>query len=308
MTTSPTLPQNLFCPPVDRPTLRDPQHQAQFDQRGYVVVPLLDAEQVAQLQSGYERLESRLADGFYSSLWSQDAGYRAGVNALIAAALADSAARYLANYRLVLGNFAVKQAVPASVVPLHQDWSFVDETRFASVTIWSPLIDTNHQVGCLAVVPGSHRFCDNLRPNGQGDAACSPYAPLAQEIVEHHLLELPLRAGEGVIYHSRLLHYSGPNRGAVPRVAVVGVGIPQEAQLRHYYRVSPREVETYAVAEDFYWREAQLGERPRACPCLEIASTPQTPFTSEQLAQRLAQYQRERSATAARPGTSQQAP
>ena len=51
----------------------------------------------------------------------------------------------------------------------HQDWTFVDERRFRSVTVWCPLVDVEQRNGALELLPGSHRILTHAR--------CSPSLP-----------------------------------------------------------------------------------------------------------------------------------
>lgn len=245
-----------------RPVFQDPALEARFREVGYVALELLTAADVAALHALCARLNPHYDAAFYTTLWSSQLDYRQQVFTGLREILEPRWAPLLADYRYVLGNLAVKRAGDAeSRVPLHQDWSFCDESLFTAVGVWVPLVDVDRDNGCLHVVPASHRWCENVRPNGPGDVG-SPYAHVYPLIGDEYLHPLPLTAGHMVLYHPRLLHGSPPNRTSLPRIAAVSMTLPREAPLEHYYRRSPEEIEVYQVDDDFYWREVVLEGRP----------------------------------------------
>jgi ectoine hydroxylase-related dioxygenase (phytanoyl-CoA dioxygenase family) len=62
----------------------------------------------------------------------------------------------LADYKPIIANF-IRKKTDGGEVPLHQNWAFVEETKYTSVSIWCPLVDSTVENGTLQVVPGSHK-------------------------------------------------------------------------------------------------------------------------------------------------------
>ena len=117
--------------------------------------------------------------------------------------------------------FFVKQAHTPQFVDWHQDsayWGFESEDV---VTAWIALTESTIENGCLRVVPGSHRrpevphairFAENnLLVRGQGAAV---------EIPDDETRCVELSPGEMSVHHVRMLHGSGANGSAGPRVGL----------------------------------------------------------------------------------------
>lgn len=103
----------------------------------------------------------------------------------------------------------------------HQDNYYIEaEPAGALVSLWIPLVDVTPERGCLRVWPGSHlygrRAVHVLDPEGAlgRTAACS--LPGTIESVD-----LPMRAGDGVLLHGDLVHSSNDNRTGKYRPALL---------------------------------------------------------------------------------------
>lgn len=142
--------------------------------------------------------------------------------------------------------------------------------------------------GCLRVVPGSHRFRDEVVPNGASGKNFWPFAGIATELKEKYLREIPMKAGEAIIYDSRLLHSSGGAHLQHDRVVAAAVVIPREAPLLHYFMVSQTELDVFEVEDDFYWKDVQLWSMPTQARRLGRVAFTRMPFTLEELARHMA--------------------
>lgn len=108
-----------------------------------------------------------------------------------------------------------KPSEVGSPFPVHQDWTYfpsVDDTMIAAIIHVSSATD---EMGCLRVVPGSHRL---------GRVADS-HGNVPNDLLANHPLEsaIPLEANPGdvVFFHYFLLHGSMPNRSAQVRKTVL---------------------------------------------------------------------------------------
>jgi hypothetical protein len=232
-----------------------------FERDGAVVVSLLDAEEVATLLDFYQREGAGSELGFHATMFSGDVGYRARVDEVVKSIMTPKLLPYLHEYRAVVGNYVVKERERAdSAVPVHQDWTFVDETRMESLNVWCPLIDTTPENGRLHLFKGSHRLLNVVR----GPFFPNPYVTNAKVIARSYLSEQPLRAGEAVIYSHALVHASPPNRSAKPRPAANLALVPAEAQMIHAY-LDPEDPsgrpEIFSVDDAFFLSNI-IGERP----------------------------------------------
>lgn len=262
------------------PTSPDPSLTQSLVERGYLKCPLLSPDEIARLADVYETIQHPATRGFHATMFASNVEYRRAIFTAIAAIMKAPLARWLPGYELRVANFVVKEGgMTDSEVPFHQDWSFVDETRFVSLNVWCPLVDVNSDNGCLSVVPGSHR--STTVPRAHADA--HPFVEILDQLRERHVLEVPMQAGEGLIYDGRLLHGSPPNRTNVRRVSVGVVMVPIGVPILHAHRISPTEVEQFEVDEDFFHRHVP-GTRPVGAESRGIVSAPLRKFSSAVIA------------------------
>jgi len=268
--------------PAARPTVfRRPDLEAQFERDGFVIVPFLQPAVCAAIRALFDRLESGIASGFYSSLFSASREYKAAVDREIRAAVGDAPGVYLDGYRPLVANFVVKMPGPESDLPVHQDWNIVDETRFASVNCWFPVTRVGEREGPLMVMKGSHRLFNELRGSPRFPSALDDLRGL---IRERYLTRLEVAVGEAVIHDNRLVHASPANRSASPRVAVCLNMIPAAAEPWHYFRGDDGTVECYRVAADFF-TSFRIGDKPRGDLLGTLRDYHPEPVTPAQLAE-----------------------
>ena len=257
-----------------RPIFTDQQLQEQFDKHGYVKVPLLKMQEVQKLIEFYQTLNNdHVGDyGFHVSLDNEKHEFVSKVVHTIEDLVKEKAKAVFKDFQLFTASFVVKEPGLQNVVPPHQDWTFVDESQYTSVTVWIPLQDVDSENGALGFIKGSHRFFDYPR--------CSPSPQSPAPLADHYVTLFPyisvieMKAGEALIFSNKLIHASPPNITNQARVAV-GFGVThQEAELIHYYEVpgkEPKQVEKYVVTKDFFlqYNNKNLGklfdkgERPR---------------------------------------------
>jgi ectoine hydroxylase-related dioxygenase (phytanoyl-CoA dioxygenase family) len=226
--------------------------KAQLAEDGFAVVDLLVPTAVEVLRAAQRQHAQPTDPGFDSTILSSDCRLRAAVHEAIRSVIELPLRAMLGDYRIAVCTFARKRAGCADgEVPMHQDWSFVDESRYASFGVWCPLADVDLANGCLQVVRGSHATDHPPR------AACSPflYPGLVTELRERFLTAVPMRAGQAMLFDNRLFHCSPVNRSAADRVAATAVLIPMQARLRYYHapdRRAPHKVEVFEVEDSFY--------------------------------------------------------
>lgn len=229
--------------------------QEQFERDGYIKMNLLQAEEIEQLKSYYlgKHFDNKIEDGFHISLDNQDSQLVDEVGQKIRSILEPKTHDIFENPKVFTASFVIKEPGLRNIVPPHQDWTFVDESEFTSVTLWTPLVDVTEANGALGVIPGSHHLFSHPRssPSPQSKSPLADHVFTLFPYVE--LIEM--KAGETLIFNNRLIHASPPNVSDQPRIAV-GIGVTQqEASLIHYYHVpnsEPALLERYKVDEGFY--------------------------------------------------------
>jgi ectoine hydroxylase-related dioxygenase (phytanoyl-CoA dioxygenase family) len=228
----------------------DDNLQQQFERDGIVSIQLLSVEEIEVLKKSYAEIENDFSDlNFHSTMFSTNPAYRQRVSAVISNAISNKLKAILYNYKILFANYIVKEPNPNTAVGIHQDWSLTDESKFTSVNVWCPLIDINKQNGVFFGLKGSHITFNNVR--------YTPYEDNAYEGLVDYITSnsegYELKAGQAVIYHGGLVHYSHPNNSTERRIAIGSALIPEGAVNLHYYKPQESEkLEVYAVNEEFY--------------------------------------------------------
>lgn len=255
-----------------RQLFRDEALETRFWERGYVIVDLLDGDTISQLRSAFDRFAEHHWEGISPTILSLDLDYRAAVHQEVGAVMDPSLAAWLDAFRMCHAGFVPKSAAsPISAMELHQDHAWVDESLHQGVTVWCPLVDTGEHNGWLGVVDGSHQV-------GPHERAALPFAwpDLAEEIYEHHLTYLEIKAGQALLMHPALFHASPPNDSPDLRLVAAGMAAPVEAPLLYFHADfggDTSKVDVYTVDDDFYQRH-MLGSRPDAAPVTSVHREP----------------------------------
>jgi len=260
--------------------------QAVFDERGYVVVDLLSMSDIERLIEIHDDSTAELVSGPYLfTAMSPDPVHRQTVSNGIRSVLAPRLSGLLQGYRPVLGNFFCKLPNCDSEFHIHQDWSFVDETVHASVTIWCPLQQVNEENGTLAVVPGSHRLTSHPR----GFVTRFPYSELEPMLKAKYSCHLSPKMGQAVFFHQRMFHWSRPNETSERRLAFNCFVAPEEAMLL-FPHVDPKRhpdgIEIFAADEELL-TSFILGERPNNARSLGWVDSKPEPLTESVLEREL---------------------
>jgi len=240
-----------------RRTFADDDLESTYRSEGWVAIPLLDAGAAAELRESIGDLIRVRPDQFAATLYDADATYRATVDERLRPVFEELLAPWVVRQRTFVANLLVKPPGTGTDLGVHQDWTFVDEQRWSSATVWCPLVDVDEANGTLEVLGRSHRIAPSWRGSPK---LVSPYDGIEEE-VRHHGTALRLPAGTAVVYDHRLVHWSRPNLSGGDRPAI-GVGIvPAEAPLIHL-RGGDAGIVEYTVPDDFL-HDFSFGAPPR---------------------------------------------
>lgn len=237
-----------------RKMFRDAALQAEFDEKGYVVVPLLTLEQVDDLYS-YYKTENKRMDGYNGtyaefSVLNAELSHRKKIFDKISGTVLNEANKWLLDCKPIIGNFICKEPGMGKV-PVHQNWAVVDEEKYSSVSVWCPLVDTDLVNGTMGMVNGSHKFFRGAR----GSYANKTFDDIAPWVVENYVTFIPMKKGDAIILDDSIIHYSTDNKSDNIRLAVQLICLPQEADPWHYtFRDEPSGtyVDLYKVDPQYY--------------------------------------------------------
>lgn len=234
--------------------LIDATQQKKLEENGYVHFPFLNKNEVEMLKVLYKKYEPyhQFKEKFHHSTFHiGNNAIAQEVDAALQSILLAPIHRFFEDFTLFVGNFMIKETDAASEVVPHQDWTYVDETKYGSLNLWIPLQDVNQKNGCLTFLPKSHQLKPTLRT--------SPYFPSLFDNVMHlakkNMVGVPMKCGEAVLFYRSTLHGSYPNISGKKRVNVVQGIYNKNAQLHHYFMEQKDKNIIYdfeITKEDFY--------------------------------------------------------
>ena len=109
----------------------------------------------------------------------------------------------------------LKPALHGSSHGLHQDSAYWPMDPPTLVTVSIALSDATEENGCIQVIPRSHLW----GMQGWGHIARDQDAELSdrKDVDLSDQISVPLQAGDVLMFHSLLVHGSGPNKSSKPR-------------------------------------------------------------------------------------------
>lgn len=229
---------------------QDQNLQTEFDRNGFVKIPFLDKEDIDELLRIFQELHPNIeVKGFQSSSYSNDYTYKKECSDRVTSVFVKHFARTFKNYRAFGSAFLFKQPDEFSELPVHQDWTIVDEEKYVALNIWVPLCDTDETNGTLYVLPGSQY--------GIVKAIRCPTLPMFfagnEQLMIDHCLPMRVKAGEAVVLNQSIVHYSPPNKSDKIRIAITSGVMSAEPKMVFHYR-SPEmtdEVEMIEMPDNF---------------------------------------------------------
>lgn len=220
--------------------LIDEELEALVEERGWVAMPLLEPAEVDELTNFYN---SHAAKGDLNppgafnpdyaefSVIHSSPSFRSAAFDKIVEIVGSRVEPLLDSYRPLVANF-VNKLPGQGVVPMHQNWSVVDESRFRSVSVWVALVDCDEHNGTLEMLAGSHHSF----PQPRGMWAYEAFSDIAESI-RSELEQVEVAAGHAIVLDDGLVHYSPPNSSPRNRLAIQLIMVPIDAEARFYQQV-----------------------------------------------------------------------
>ncbi|MFT5918854.1 MAG: ectoine hydroxylase-related dioxygenase (phytanoyl-CoA dioxygenase family), partial [Granulosicoccus sp.] len=194
---------------------KDQALQQEFDSNGYVIVPMLTPSDIDQLNALFQKYFPEVPIGFASSTYLSDYKTKREISDATSAIMAPKIANWLKGHRLIGSAFLSKAPDQRSQLPMHQDWTIVDEDNFDALNLWTPLTPITEENGILEMLPGSQETFRVVR------APSMPFiAQGHEELIYPHMVKLDVKPGEVVILNQAVVHFSGPNRSKESRIAL----------------------------------------------------------------------------------------
>ena len=237
--------------------LKNEQLQAQFNKDGFIKISLLDSKDIQALQETYSHYFPTETTAFFSSSYLNNFEKKIEISSRIQKIILPKLANYLIDFRSFGSSFLVKGQGPQSEMPMHQDWTIVDESKYSAINIWTPLVNTNEHNGTLELLRGSHNWLRTIR---------APTLPFQFENFKNDIYSkltiMDAKVGDAVLINQATVHYSKPNLSKTDRVAITTGITSSEAPLRFYYwnKTLPNKLELFKQNDDFLLRFEQFHE------------------------------------------------
>jgi hypothetical protein len=219
---------------------RDKKVQADFEREGFVKIPLLNRAQVDRLLNGYEKNRpehDKIKAFHHTSTDTADMALIKEEDSLIKETLVTELNKMMESYKPLVGCFHIKEVGTGSATGMHQDPTFVDDNKYMSANVWVALQDINAPNGNLFFIPGSHRVSQSLRVT----PGYAPYYASYADKLRNNATEVPLKAGEAVVFYNATIHGATDNRSDRQRLAATLLLCSEEAQWQIYFSDSSQD-------------------------------------------------------------------
>lgn len=209
----------------------DQSFQESLETKGFFVVDFLGFDEVNVLRSFFEQNPPELSDTFHTTHFSNNYDYKRKVNDFIIQTIQPAFKKlFTTAYRPIFANYMIKVSNVDNFMPLHADWTYVDESMLNSYSIWIPLVDTSEENGCFGLIPYSQHLSNGIR----GPRILQWNYPTNDLLINAMGKLLPIKAGQAIVYNHRVLHYSPANKTATIRPAVNIAVVPTKQTIIHY--------------------------------------------------------------------------
>ncbi len=214
---------------------KNEQQQKLFKKNGYIVVPLLtpkDADRLSQFFNSTRELHKTTSALHHTTTDTANADLIYKVDAKIKSVMLPELEKILLCFKPLVGCYHIKEPGNGSETGIHQDPTFVDESKYYSANVWVALQDIDEKNGNLFFVNGSNHVSPSLR--------VTPYSPSYYDSFYGELSEMithvPLKKGEAVIFNNATIHGATENLTNDVRLAATLLVCSDEAQWKLYYR------------------------------------------------------------------------
>lgn len=235
--------------PVFHSVIRDQELAKTIHEKGYAVISLLNETQLNEIRNFYGKEHTLRIDdgGMFYSLYSRDLNYRKRVHETLHKILKPVLDAHFVDYKNIVNTFITKSPGPKSEFYVHQDTTALDEFKHSPLSVWMPLQDIGPENGALGVIEKSHWFFSPYR----GISFASPFQKINNTLREY-LKPIYLKAGEVIVFDSRIVHHSMPNLSKEDRLVALSGIFPKDAEFTMCYKdPSSNKIELLKQEDDF---------------------------------------------------------
>ena len=211
---------------------KDTARQEDFDKNGFHYIPeFMSMKSINKMKDFFEEIKPGFhIDRMYSPMEDMDVDLSHRVETFLTEMYQPGRDKYFENYRIAGSTFLLKGPGKNSDSRLHQDFNIVNESKFRSCAIWVPMQDVDEHNGCLIAIPGSHKWKKTIR-----SASFESLHLKYTKRLNKHIVPIPAKAGDAIVYMLGVWHGSWPNYSDKVRKCSVLSLTEKDAQPIHYF-------------------------------------------------------------------------
>ncbi|MCP4121540.1 MAG: phytanoyl-CoA dioxygenase family protein [Bacteroidetes bacterium] len=255
-----------------RRLFHDTKLQAQFDRDGFVNIDFMTPSELDTLKEIYREVKrhvqldrKNLPAEFELSFLFSDPEYRKEVYERLHRFFQPLIDKHLVDYKYIGVNIFDKPPGGNGQVPIHMNWSFVDETEYSSVSAWIPFLDVSREKATIELIRGGHKLQKYQK-------TYIPYLfdGLWNMLNEKYPESQNLRAGQMGVLDNSIIHRTSDNDSDKLWASVQLIMAPAEAPVQLYYKDPDQNEDRlgiFAVDSEFY-QDFYINDKPdlsRSC-------------------------------------------
>lgn len=241
--------------------------RTKLNKDGYVIIDFLNDDKLNQISNYITSISKDInpyfENGIHMTIWIDNMQLKSAIKSKLNEFITDECNRLFKDFKLLNTTLIVKNKHKVSNFPLHQDWSFIDETKNAALNLWIALQDTNEKNGGLFVIKGTHKLNNYVRGSGK----LFPNFEGIRKKLNKYLTPIKLKAGQAILFHYSLIHGSAPNLSNQSRMAVSTTVLSRETSfiINHYDELNSQ-LKQFQVGDDFIYNYQDIKKDSNSIP------------------------------------------
>lgn len=201
--------------------IKDVELESKLNHEGYSIIQFLTENEINQIQEVFKRFfpDRNIYNGSYNSLEHLSSEDTLKAHQQIQRIIAPRIELFFKDAYSPVSLLYSKKPDGVLDIDWHSDPSFIMNEHLEPIYgIWCSLYDIGRKEGSLMIVPGSHRFVKRLHKTSM--TLKSPIEDYLR-VFDKFGVQPKLKAGQAVMFDTRIIHSSTPNSSEIDRDCIV---------------------------------------------------------------------------------------
>ncbi len=235
--------------------LKNEELEYQINKNGFAIIEFLTSKEIEQLKTEFGKFfpDRSLFSGSYSSMSVLDNEQRKKAHEAIQAIIQERLELFFKDFECPISLFYSRRPDGKHKLDWHSDPAFnFNEHLVPIYSIWCPLQAVNQKCGGLKIIPKSHRIVPKLNLTYMNWKW-----PLEdhRKLLEKYEKSFNLEAGQALIYDTRIIHASDPNRCDFERDNIVMRILPKDSKYFKFIRENKSIGQIYSLNKDYFFTD-----------------------------------------------------